>query len=417
MKRTVIHVIALMLVLTFAVHTTGCGGYEIQAENLMDGIKAEAVTGKEADDAFLQAQMAFSMDLFKRTVAEGDKENMLLSPLSVMLALSMTANGADGETKAEMEAVLGMPIEELNQYLYSYINALPSGDKCKMQIANSIWFRDSGFTVNPDFLQTNANYYGADAYKSPFDAQTIKDINGWVNNHTDGMIKEIIDRIDADMVMYLVNTVLFDAKWEKTYKDTQIRDRIFTSYTGDERDVWMMSSTEDYYLDDGKATGFFKQYKGGNYSFAALLPNEDVDIYEYIAGLDGKALLATMKNAQDTEVQVRIPQYSYEYELELNDVLMAMGMPSAFGHGNGADFSKLSDDPTLCIAEVLHKTYISVDDKGTKASATTGVGVKTESAPIEDPKQVFLDRPFVYMIIDNATHLPIFMGMVTDIGK
>lgn len=414
MKKIVIHSTALLLILTFLFNLTGCGGYEIQAENLMDGIKAETVTGKEADDAFLQAQMAFSLEMFQRCVVEGDTDNMLISPLSVMLALSMTANGANGQTKAEMEAVLGMPIEELNAYLCSYMNALPSSKKCKMELANSIWFRDSGFTVNPDFLQTNANYYGAAAYKSAFDAQTIKDINGWVKNNTDGMIKEIIDRIDADMMMYLVNTVLFDAKWDKTYKDTQIHDRIFTSYSGDERDVQMMSSTEDYYLDDGKATGFFKQYKGGNYSFAALLPNEDVDIYEYIANLDGNTLLATMKNALKTEVDVRIPQYSYEYELELNDVLSAMGMPSAFGIE--ADFSRISSDSDLYIAEVLHKTYIAVDDKGTKASAATGVGMEKCADP-EDPKQVFLDRPFVYMIIDNATCLPIFMGAVTDIGK
>ncbi|MBE6639165.1 MAG: serine protease [Ruminococcaceae bacterium] len=417
MKRICVHILALFMILSFGMNMVGCG-YQIQAENLMDGIEAETVAGKEADDAFLQGQMAFSLDLFQRTVAEGDKENMLISPLSVMLALSMTANGADGETKAEMEEVLGMPIEELNAYLYSYVKALPSGDKFKLQIANSIWFRDAGFTVNPDFLKTNANYYGASAYQAPFNAETVKDINAWVNKHTDGMIKKIVEGISPDMVMYLVNAVMFDAKWDKTYKDTQIRDRVFTSLLGEERNVKMMYSTEDYYLQDENAVGFFKQYKGGHYSFAALLPHENVDIYDYIAQLDAKELLETLNNAEKTDVEVCIPKFSYEYSLIMNDILQAMGMGSAFG--SSADFSKLgsAEDGNIYIGEVRHKTYISLDDKGTKASAATSVGMKAESATDpEEQKTVYLDRPFVYMIIDNATNLPIFMGTVTDIIK
>ena len=105
----------------------------------------------------------------------------------------MVANGANEETKAEMEAVLGMPVEELNEYLYSYVRSLPSSDVCKMEIANSIWFRSADFTVNPEFLQNNADYYGAGAYQAPFDETTVKDINHWVNDRTDGLIEKMVD--------------------------------------------------------------------------------------------------------------------------------------------------------------------------------------------------------------------------------
>ena len=131
-----------------------------------------------------------------------------------MLALSMTANGAKGETLAQTESLLGgdIPMETLNEYLYSYINALPSEKTAKLNVANSIWFRDNGFTAENTFLQKNADYYGAAVYKSAFDVKTLRDINNWVKKNTDGMIEKIIDDLDPDAVMYLINTVLFDAE-------------------------------------------------------------------------------------------------------------------------------------------------------------------------------------------------------------
>jgi serpin B len=194
----------------------------VQAENLMDGIKGNSVTGKHVNDTFRTAQMAFALELFQRSVEDAEKENMLISPLSVMLALSMTANGATGETKAQMEEVLGLSVKELNEYLYSYIHSLPSDDKAKFGVANSIWFRD-GLEVLPSFLQKNADYYGAAAYQSAFDDATVKDINNWVEENTDGLIEKMLDSIDASTVMYLINTVLFDAKWQKEYRKDHIQ--------------------------------------------------------------------------------------------------------------------------------------------------------------------------------------------------
>lgn len=427
---TIHAMLSLLLICAMTVSLTGCGAgaknpdfylKKVQAADLMDSVKAGEVSGKAADDTFLRAQMKLTVDLFKSSVQESKNENVLISPLSIQLALAMTANGADGETRKEMEALLGdgLSIEELNKYLYTRINSLPSEDKYKLGIANSIWFRDdeNRLTVEQDFLQTNADYYDAQIYKSAFDDQTVKDINHWVAGHTNGMIDEILDQIDPDTVMYLINALVFDAKWEKTYELSDIWDGTFTAVSGDTRKVKMMNSTEGKYLDDGKATGFIKDYKDGKYSFAALLPNENVDIYDYIDGLTNEGLLQTIKNAGAGSVMAIMPKFSYEYELTMNDLLKKLGMPSAFNRGI-ADFSKLghSSYGNIYIGNVLHKTFIAVDELGTKAGAVTSVEMKNESAMLTD-REVRLDRPFVYMIIENGTGLPIFIGTVMDIEK
>lgn len=392
---------------------------EVSAANLMSDIKASAVSEKELNEAFFASQMKLSVDLFKSSVSESENKNVLISPLSIQLALAMTANAADGQTRQEMESLLGndITLNELNQYLHTYIKKLPTSEKYKLGIANSIWFRDSeNLTVDADFLQTNANYYGAEIYKESFDEQTLTDINNWVYNNTDGMIDSIIDNIDPASVMYLINALVFDAEWENVYNKSAINEGTFKSVSGDERTVEMMSSDEYKYISDDKAGGFIKDYKDGTYSFAALLPNEDINIYDYINTLTAEGLANTLKNIQPERTSVHLPKFNYEYELCMNDVLSSLGMPTAF-NATLADFSKgiqtLSGD-NIYINNVQHKTIITVDELGTKAGAVTSIDMATESVP---ENFITLDRPFVYMIIDNNTNLPIFIGVVTDIGS
>lgn len=420
MKRhKICHVIlGFVLVCALLVNLTGCGT-QVQAADLMEGIEAESVSGKMKDDTFIDSQMRLSLELFQSSVQASKNKNVLISPLSIQLALAMTANGAGGQTKTEMEKLLGgeLTIEELNKYLYTYAGSLPSGDKYRITLANSIWFRDDEdrLTVEKEFLQTNANYYGAQAYKAPFDRQTLADINNWAEEHTDGMIDKILDTIDSDTVMYLINALVFDAEWNEVYEKSDIYNDIFTSVTGKKRTVEMMNSGESGYLDDGKAKGFIKDYKEGRYSFVALLPNEGVDIYEYIEGLTSEGLMNAIQGAQSDVVMATMPKFSYEYSLKMNDVLADLGMPSAFS--SAADFSKLGKSAygNLYIGEVLHKTFISVDELGTKAGAVTKVDVKDECAVEAPSLAVKLDRPFVYMIMDNSANLPVFIGAVMDI--
>ena len=391
----------------------------VSAESLMENITPVTVEGKTPDRAFLESQTDFALKIFRSCAAESEGENTLVSPLSVMLALSMTANGADGDTKAEMEAVLGMPVADLNRYLHSYVNQLPSTETSKLAIANSIWFRnqEDRLQVNRDFLQCNANYYGADAFAAPFDDTTLREINGWVKEHTDGMIDEILEEISDDAVMYLINALVFDAKWESPYTDTtMVYSGTFTALDGQKQTVTMMNQQEFGYLTDGKARGFVKNYAGGAYKFVALLPNEDIPLSEYVASLTAEGVVKLLENVEDASVNATIPQFSYDYSMELNDILEDLGMPTAFDSGR-ADFGKMATSSlgNLYIGQVLHKTHITVDTQGTKAAAVTEVEIKNESAPMHE-YTVILNRPFLYMIVDSATNLPVFIGTVSSVN-
>ena len=409
-------IISLLLVCAMAVNLTGCT-MEVQAKDLMDGITPNQVNA--LDD--LGSQNAditdFAIRLFKASEESG--KNTLISPLSVLCALAMTANGAEEETLAQMEEVLGMTTEELNLYLYSYMQNLPQGEKYKLSLANSIWFtEDERFTVNQDFLQTNANYYGADIYKAPFDKQTLKDINNWVKQNTDEMIPEILDQIPPEAIMYLVNALAFEAEWSEIYEKHQVKDGEFTKEDGTKQDVKFMYGSEGTYLEDEKATGFMKRYKGGKYAFVAMLPNEGVSVSEYIASLDGESLNALLANPQYATVHTSIPKFETEYKVEMSEILKSMGMTEAFDMYN-ADFEGLgtSTGGNIYISRVLHKTFISVGEKGTKAGAATVVEMKDgAAAEPQEPKEVYLDRPFVYMLIDCENNIPFFIGTMMDVN-
>jgi len=311
-----------------------------------------------------------------------------------------------------------MSVEELNLYLYSYINSLPQGEKYKLSVANSIWFKDDPrFTVNQGLLQANADYYGAEIYKSPFNNQTLNDINNWVKNETHNMIPKIIDEIPEEALMYLINALAFEAEWTKIYEDDQVHDRTFTKEDGTEQDVELMYSTEGKYLEDRNATGFIKYYSGRKYAFVALLPNEGVTVSEYVSSLDGSSLAAMLANAESRTVETAIPKFESEYTVEMSEILEAMGMPSAFDDKR-AEFDGIGEwsEGPIYISEVLHKTYIQVGERGTKAGAVTSVGLDgATSADPSEIKRVYLDRPFVYMVIDCETNTPFFIGIVMDV--
>ena len=388
--------IALLLVLAMALGMTACS--QVSANDLMKDVPAKAVDVLPDMDAGAAAVVDFGVRLFKTSMEEG--ENTLISPLSVLYALAMTANGADGETLAQMEQVLGMDVDNLNSYMLAYLDLLPETKDYKMSLANSIWFKDDpNFTVEQSFLQTNADYYGAGAYKAAFDEGTRNDINNWVKEHTDGMIPEILDEIPDEAIMYLVNALAFDEKWADEYEEHQIREGRFTLEDGTRQDVDMMHSEEHAYLEDDLATGFIKYYKDRKYAFVAMLPNEGVSVSQYVDSLTSEHLRELLNNPQDLTVFASIPKFETEYDIEMSEVLQEMGMTDAFDW-RVADFSRLGtytvDGMNICINRVLHKTFISVTEQGTRAGAATAVEMVAEGAmEIVEFKEVVLDRPFV----------------------
>ncbi len=409
---------ALALVASMLLGMASCG-MKVSAVDLMEGITPRESADIPPVSAESSANAAdFAVRLFKAANESG--KNTLVSPLSVLAALAMTSNGAKGETKEQMENVLGMSTDDLNRFFCGYMRALSGDGEKKLKLANSIWFTsDSRFTVNRDFLQTNADYYGADAYSAPFDNSTLKDINSWVKDRTDGMIPSILDRIPENAVMYLVNALAFEAEWSVTYKDEQVREGTFTLEDGTKKTVDFMYSGENRYLEDDKATGFIKYYKGQKFAFAALLPNEGVAVDEYVASLSGEKLSKMLAEAPSVSVQTSMPKFETDYDTEMSEILKSMGMPLAFDP-DGADLSGLGKSAAgnMYVGRVLHKTFISVAEKGTKAGAATAVEVLDKSAPhFEDAKKVYLDRPFVYMLIDTENNIPFFIGSLMDVGR
>lgn len=417
--KTLLVTVSLLLLGAMGLHLFGCTQAQAQTQDLMEGIVPNEVSGQPVDDVFADAQMALALKLFQASFSSENPQNVLISPLSIQLALAMTANGADGQTLAEMEALLGngMTLEELNEYLVTYVNGLSSEEKCKLALANSIWFRDdeNRFVPEQTFLQTNADYYGAQVYKAKFDRKTCDDINKWVNTHTDEMIPRILDEIDESSVMYLINALAFDAEWQTIYDKSDVRDGSFTSSAGELQAVEMMSSIESRYIDTDDAKGVVKNYKGGKYSFVAMLPDEDVTLEDYIENLDAEELMAAISNPDSKSVFVSLPKFSYEYDSILNDALKELGMPTAFDGGE-ADFSRMGQSSErLHIGRVVHKTYISVDERGTRAGAATIVEMVDGLGPSFE-EILCLERPFLYMIVDNTNHLPIFIGTLTSVA-
>lgn len=399
----------LCLLLSFALllPLCGCRGTipTVQAADLMASVQPGDAEKRKADAAFSQAAANFAVGLLQGSTDGAG--NCVLSPYSAMVALAMTANGAQGETLAQMETVLGLPIGTLNEYLHG----------CDMGSevvsANAMWFRDTPDLIVKDaFLQANADYYGADAYRAPFDAQTVKDINAWVNTHTAGRIPSMLDHMSTDIMLVLINALTFDAQWQEKYAEDNATSGEFNAADGTVQPASYLHSEENTYLDDGMATGFLKPYEGGRYSYLALLPNEDVTMEEYLASLTGEKLLETIANASSESVTVAMPKLKTETTMELNQSLCGMGMPLAFG--GGADFSGIADNP-LCIDTVLQKTYLEVDENGTKAAAATAVIMK-ECAMVMT-KSVFLNRPFVMGIYDNETQTFLFLGVINQVTE
>lgn len=421
MKKILALLLAVLLL-------AGCGGKQSASTDLMQDVTAPQETafisiGQDTPDTFDPTIDTawdntlitdFGICLLQEALEDG--ENTLISAQSVLTAMAMAANGAKGDTLSQMEAVLGQRTAALNSWhKYSV-----KGRDGLLHTANGIWIKDDPqLAVCEEFLQTNLAYFDAAIYKAPFDNTTVKDINGFVEENTHGMVKNILDKIPVEAEVYLVNALALDAQWEEVYKGNKVRQGEFTTEDGNLQSAEMMYSKESLYLEHDLATGFVKPYKQGNtesYAFVALLPKDGVSVKELVDHLDGESLRQMLGNPQKITVNAAIPKFEGEYAVQMEDVLKSMGMTDAFD-ASRADFSAMAThaDGNLYISRVIHKTYISVAEKGTKAGASTVVEAARESAMEEVSKRVTLDRPFVYMIIDTQTNTPVFLGTCMEL--
>jgi serine protease inhibitor len=364
------------------------------------------------------ASNSFGFDLFKRLRGRAADENVFFSPLSVTVALAMTYNGAAGETKKAMARVMkieGMNGAELNRASAELLNALKSADpKVELTIANSLWAR-SGMRFNENFLAGARQFYGAEISTLDFsNPQSSGVINRWVSDATKGKISRIIDRIDAQQVMFLINAVYFKGQWQKGFEKTLTKAQTFHSPAGPKPAMMMAQSGNYLYHRGDKFQAVSLPYGKGGVSLYLFLPDQGSSLDEFLKGFDYLKWEEWINSFNSAPGDVKLPRFKLEYEKTLNDPLKDLGMGAAFS-AREADFSGARAERDIYISEVKHKAVVDVNEEGTEAAAATSVGISTTSARRPQERFTFVaDRPFLMAIRDSQTGAILFMGAVTE---
>ena len=359
---------------------------------------------------FTAAYMDFSANLLKNASSD---ESRVLSPLSLYTALSMTANGASGKTLRELEKAMGqeLNISEINTFIH-YLNErvkVLNSEEGFVNSANSLWVRDD-YSVKAQFLQNVVNYYDSEVFRTDLNAN---EINSWIENKTDGEIKDMLSELDKDTALVLVNALLFDDEWVTPYEESDIYDAGFRGTKGEEL-VSFMSSNE-MFIESKDAKGMIKSYKNTPCKFVAILPDEKISIDEYVATLSGTKLQTLFGSASGVNRCIaHLPQFELRNKLSLSDTAKAMGMELMFT--DEANFDALTMSEGLKVSDIIQESFIEVSENGTKAGSSSAVVLKDSAPAPQDFEELKFDRPFVFMIVENESNLPLFIGTVKSIG-
>ena len=377
---------------------------------------AEPIPLKVGMEKRVQQDNAFAFDLFRQVITNNaDENNVFISPLSVSIALGMAWNGADGETKTEMASALkmsGMTEDEINEYYQIMLRALPEVDpSTKLNIANSLWYRE-GFPVKDEYLQTNSDYFNAEVNELDFakpDALSI--INGWCAEKTNNLIKNPLDKISADAMMYLINAIYFKGIWAKKFEEKTNKTNFYAE-GGNTVQVDMMQQKDTFgYREDEMAQYLDLPYGNKAFSMTVILPRQGKTTDEVLETLDTEKWDNIINGFSSQEVQIYLPKFKTKGKYELKEPLMQMGMVRAFS--DQADFSNISDIGLL-ISRVIHSTYCDVNQEGTEAAAVTIVEFElTSSIPMN---YIFnANRPFIFAIREKSTGVILFMGKMGQV--
>lgn len=393
------------------------------SENLIgpDPVRGELPRELTAsEEKIIKADLQFSYELFKKVASKSAEENFVISPLSVSMALSMTMNGAKGETFEAMKSAMmfkDLTMEEVNEG-YRTLSKLLTGldPDVEFLVANSIWFRE-GLPVNEDFLARVKESFGAGSESMDFRLQeSIDRINKWVDENTNGKIETIIDEISDDMVMFLINAIYFKGDWLRKFDVSKTVIADFHLEDGSTKFVDMMSQNDrfaSYFSDEVHMVEL--PYGDSLFTMSLLLPADpSINIERFVREKMNAANLSKWRSGLSDGSQkmvVELPRFEIEYELNMNELLKEMGMEIAFDDWD-ADFTGIADisPQNISIGEVKHKAVIRVDEEGSEAAAVTNVGMVATSMP-----PVFrADRPFVFILHERVSGANLFMGLVVD---
>jgi serine protease inhibitor len=363
----------------------------------------------------------FGFDLYRALLAGTAGENNFISPASVGFALAMTYNGAHGKTAEAMSLVLGFSGMSLGQVNAADSSLIAKTDEkikgVELSVANSLWAR-RGIEFKKDFLARNARAYGAQIESLDFASpQAAGKINAWVASKTNDKIKEIVDRVDASSILFLVNAVYFKGSWTEAFDKGETHEDTFYVKGVTPKLVPLMRKGGDWrYLKGDGFQAVSLPYDEGRLSMYVFLPDARRGLGDFEKRLSADAWNGWMKSFEERNGRVVMPRFRLERTYKLKDALSSLGMGVAFDGGT-ADFSGMVVRPmeNVFIYDVVHKTFVDVNEEGTEAAAATSVEMRLTSVAMpQHPFEMIVDHPFFFAIRDNETGLILFMGSVVS---
>lgn len=377
-----------------------------------------AITAEE--EMAIESVNDFAFDIFARiNEAEGAK-NLFISPLSISTALSMTANGAVGETKEGIKNTLHqgeLSDQEINEAYKTLVKFITDLDpKVRMSLANSNWYKDE-YHIEEAFRTILLGYYNAEVNAAKFDDPGTKDlINGWIEDKTNGKIKEMLDQIPSNAVMYLINAIYLKATWQYQFEKDKTKKMPFILMNGStiQTDMMYSEGIQANYFGNEHLQFIELPYGNGQFVFTIILPKNPSGLDAMISALNADKLSDYLENADTSTFEVYLPKFKIEYKITLNDILSQMGMEQSFT--GSADFSDLFvEELELMISKVLHQSFIEVDEEGTEAAAATIVEiVETSFDPNAKPSILYIDQPFAFFIREKHSNSILFSGKLID---
>lgn len=404
----------LFILLILSLIVIGCGAQTTHHDQ-------QNKVSKENPEAMMHNQNTFAFRLFEQAIhSDTDKDNRLISPLSIYMDFAMLYNGASGETKKAMQEALHIQpgtSDQLNRMQSKLMKELPKADSSvTINMANAIWHRKN-LIPKSKFLSTNQKFYEATIRASDFgNPKTVADINSWVSENTQGKIPSIVDQILPGEVMFLLNAVYFKGEWKDSFEPRHTHDAVFHTATEGKRHSFMFKDDSFNYFKNEDLKIAELPYGNSSFSMFVILPSENNDLYKIAQQLNPESFSDLISEMNKIPLKLFLPKWEASYSADkLKENLTAMGMGIAFQ--NQADFSELFESESTKISQIKHKTYIKVDEEGTEAAAATSIGMVTTSMPMTPVEEMRLNRPFIYLITERNTGAVLFIGTVDDPTK
>lgn len=385
-----------------------------QTNKEYENMDAEYLTLTDAQDSIIAKNNTFAVKLFEKTAK---MQSTVISPISVSYLMAMLANGANGQTKADIMKALQLEekdLDEMNALYKMMIQRCGNTDKgTTLNIAN-YFAMNKEVNLEGAYANKMKNIYNAGIESLDFTSQkTTAHINNWCKKNTNGMIPSIIDKVDANASAYIMNAIFFNGTWADKFSKSQTKNENFRGYTRDITMVPMMHKSDKLlYWENDIYTAVRIPYGNGSYTMTVMLPNEGISIDEMLKTMENADLTAWRQDAEQCIVDLKLPRFTTETDVTLNNIISELGAANIFN--SNADFTNIAKS-NMFVSQMFQKAKIEVSEEGTKAAAVTAAIMTMSALPTEEPKHVTFhaNRPFVYMITEANTNAIFFMGQYT----